>query len=370
MEGPEWPQSILSWNRGVTVHGFSHIHAYHEILAQAGHLERIAEESEALSSPIVEILKNVRPQSIHFVGCGSSYFLGLALSYHLKRLSGGKICSTALSGSEVMLGMHRFSRDTLLIGLTRSGNSTETIEALKKAKEADGVQTAAITCAADSAIASVVDRIVEMPFVVQRSVAMTGGYTATAFIAQLVFLNIFQPELLDVAKQEIPKQAKRVMSDSQTLIQQLSETERSALQHFSFLGYEEDFGIGWEGVIKLTEMALADVDAYQPLEYRHGPRAKTGPQSLVTLFSRKELKPFLLPLVTELKTTGATIIQTGEPDSATSVIHLPDLPYHLEWLLKVIPIHWLGLYKAVEKGLNPDQPQNLTQVVEIDTSHL
>ncbi len=344
------------------------IHAYHEIIAQDQHIQRIAQEEEELGNGLFQLIRREAPKAIHFIGCGSSYFLGSALHEHLQRISQGSIESGFASGSEVILGLRKYSKDTLVIALTRSGNSTETLEALRKAKDRFGVKTAAITCSNNSSVQSIADHTVEMPFVVQKSVAMTGGYTATAFIAQLIFLRLFQPELISVAKQKIPVAAKGVLKESQSVIEGISHDTMSRLRHFSFLGYQEDYGVACEGVIKLTEMALADADAYQPLEYRHGPRAKTGSHSLILLFNQTKTVSVVTPLVSELHRLGALVISTGRSIDGSVSISVPELPMNLEWFLKVIPIHWLGLVVSVRQGLNPDEPQNLTPVVEIDPS--
>ncbi len=346
----------------------SKIHAYHEIIAQEQHILRIAQEEEELGGGLFQLIRRQAPKAIHFIGCGSSYFLGSALHENLQRISQGSIESGFASGSEVILGLRKYTKDTLVIALTRSGNSTETLEALRKAKEQFGVMTAAITCSKNSAVQSIVDHTVEMPFVVQKSVAMTGGYTATAFIAQLIFLRLFQPELIHLAKQEIPTAAKDILNEAQSVIQGIPHETIDRLRHFSFLGYQEDYGVAYEGVIKLTEMALADADAYQPLEYRHGPRAKTGTHSLVLLFGHSKMSSILAPLVSELRHLGALVISTGRSIDGSVSISVPELPMNLEWFLKVIPIHWLGLVVSVRLGLNPDEPQNLTPVVEIDPS--
>lgn len=335
---------------------------YFEIKEQENTLKLLEEKTKISLQQMSDFVKERNINRIDFVGCGSSYFLSKALSFHLRRLSGDTFFSSYYTGSEVMLGLRKIPEKTLLIGLSRSGDSTETVKALELAKKEYGLFTGGITCEKGSVIDRNSDISIALDFVRQQSVVMTAGYTATAMVAVLFFRKLLGMESEKFVK-AIVSQTKKILWDSEKIF---SSIDLKAFNHFVFLGYDELYRVGLEGIIKMSEMALSEVDAFQTLEYRHGPKSKVREGSLITLLSTEKCYSEEKRLLKEIQNLGAKVLNIGslEIDFAKNII-VEEMEENGNWFLKIIPIQLLGLFKAIAQNLNPDLPKNLDRVVKI-----
>lgn len=303
-----------------------------------------------------------RPKEINFVGCGSSYYLAMGLSKHFNRLSGGEIRSNYYSGSEIMFGLSELPTGSLLIGLSRSGESSETVGALEKAKDY-GAYTAAVTCEPGSAMTRVADVTAEMDFIEEKSIVMTKSFTSMAFLISALARDLFSSETLESYLKEIPELSKKVLDDAGSLFDKLNP---GSFEHFVFLGYDEYFSAAMEGVIKATETSLSEVDCYQTLEYRHGPKSKIRMGSLAVILANSKLYVEEEKMAHEIMELGGTVISIAyRKFQGTNGIEISyEKDDFGDWFLRVIPLQLIGIRRAVAKGLDPDKPTHLTKVVK------
>lgn len=322
----------------------------------------LSEKYPDLIHELKSFIIDKKPEEISFVGCGSSYYLAMGLSRQLKRFSRGKVASDYYSGSEVMFGMKRISSDSLLIGLSRSGESSETVEALKKAKS-NGIFTAAITCEPESFLTRVADVSSKLDFINEKAIVMTKSFTSMAFLASALARDLFSNETLLNYLKMIPEFSKKILTETETLLDRLNF---GSFNYFAFLGYEEYFATGMEGVIKATETSLSDVDCYQTLEYRHGPKSKVNEKSLITVIPNEKTLEEELRVMNEMRKLGGTVLAVYKEKIENFPTIVTDYKGNDfgDWFLKVIPLQMIGVKRAVERGLNPDQPTNLTKVVK------
>lgn len=278
-----------------------------------------------------------------FVGCGSSYNLGYTLSSVLNR---NGIPSFVRSAGSV-LAVHNLPdlnpETDIAVLISRTGESTETVLALEHLRKI-GLSTISVTCQRDSSIVKKSERAYLFDFAYEESVVMTGSFVAILD----ALLGPFQPTNLS-------ERATVVLEDSKRAIARLDLTH---LNHFVFLGFNELLGLSKEGALKLQEMALESVDYSEPLEYRHGPKSTLTASSLVVLQSHDTT--YEKDLIAELKRYGAQVLVVGKTgDIIVGSSESDELP------LRVLPVLWLGYQKAISKGLNPDQPKNLSKTVVI-----
>lgn len=298
---------------------------------------------------------------IDFVGCGSSYYLSMGLSFHLNRLSKGKVISRYFSGSEVAFGLRSLPKDTVLIAISRSGESSETVLALKRAKERFGIKTGAITCNSKSELVNVADVSTNMDFITEESVVMTQSFTSMAFLGSLIIHDLFDKDDLKNYMHSIPDVSEKMLNDTKNLFEDLKPED---YDHFVFLGYDEYFASSMEGVIKVSETSLTSAEAYQTLEYRHGPKSKITNKTLAIILSNDYTFDQEEKMANEIEQLGGNVVFISKKDLRfhnSLIVYVGDFS---DWFVRVIPLQIVGVRKSLKKGLLPDQPKNLTRVVK------
>lgn len=317
--------------------------------------------SEAISD-LKNFIEEKKPTRIDFVGCGTSYYLAMGCSMQMNRISSGKSNSHFYSGSEIMFGLEKLPEGTLLIGLSRSGESSETVGALRTARKM-GLNTAAITCEPGSSMTKEAVVSAEMDFIKEVSIVMTKSFTSMGFLVSALARDLYKNDELDNYLKIIPEVSKRILENTEKLFDAMKP---GTFDHFVFLGYGEYFAAGMEGVIKVTETSLSEVDCYQTLEYRHGPKSKVREGTLVTLLSNPALVEEEIKVAREIEEMGGKVLLiTSEKDyDFNSIItNYRGLDFG-DWFLRAIPLQLIGINRAVEKGLDPDKPTHLTKVVK------
>lgn len=277
-----------------------------------------------------------------FVGCGSSYNLGLITS---RFLLGKGIQSTVLSaGSVISTDISNIldKSNDVLIFISRTGESSETVLAEKLLKES-GFYCLGITCQKDSSIIKNSDESFLFDYAYEESVVMTGSF--------VVILNFLLGQFQNF---NLHEESERIIKESDEIT---DEIDLEKYDHFVFLGFNELFGLAKEGSLKLQEMALESVEYYEPLEYRHGPKS-TLDDSTIVLFQSKGTK-YELDLIEELKSYNARVIVVGPHGDIDINNEDKEIP------LRTIPFLLLGYKKSISKGLNPDSPKNLSKTVII-----
>lgn len=335
-----------------------------EILSQTEILENVKKEYEHIIKPLKNSLKMNNCKEIGFVGCGTSYYLAMGLAYNINRLSDGKIRARAYTGSEVAFGLTKIKKDTLVIGLSRSGESTETVNALVRVKKVSGASTACITCSPQSSMVEKSDYPASMDFIHEQSIVMTQSFTSMAFLGSILFHEIYKNDHTEYME-EIITSSDKLIENMQEQFQQINIKK---MNHFVFLGYDEYFATAMEGLVKSTEMALSEVDVFPTLEYRHGPKAKIHKGTLVFVLPNHIMYNEELKMAEEISQLGGEVIVVSpKKETRFPLINYPYTKYDFsDWFLRVIPLQWLGYNKAIAKNLDPDKPKNLDKVVQLE----
>ncbi|RKX49097.1 MAG: sugar isomerase [Thermotogae bacterium] len=296
---------------------------------------RIPELFEKTEELFVELY---RDRKYLFVGCGSSYNLGLILSriltkhnYRAEVISGGQI---------VVRGNVPFLDKAIL--LSRTGESSETVFAASELKKS-GFETLGISCVPSSQLLKVCDESIALDYANEESIVMTGSFSAILYL----FLK-------EIGGNITPEDAETVLNRSVKVIDGI---DLAKYNHFVFLGFEELYGVAKEGALKVQEMAQQPTEFHEPLEYRHGPISNLSSRTIVVFQSMgtKQEKD----LAKELKMMGAYVLEIG-PGGDIDLENQKGF----EVPLRVIPLFYLGYKKAITEGLNPDKPRNLSKSVK------
>lgn len=335
-----------------------------EILSQTEIFKNIKEEYRRIIKPLKGALEKNDFKEIGFVGCGSSYYLAMGLAYNVNRLSDGKIKAKAYTGSELAFGLTKIRENSLMIGLSRSGESTETVNALEKVKRDQGATTACITCSPHSSMVEKSDYSASIDFVNEQSIVMTQSFTSMAFLGTILLHEIFKNDQLEYIETTI-NSSESIIEKMQKKIEQIN---LKRMDHFVFLGYDEYFASSMEGLVKITEMSLSEVDVFPTLEYRHGPKAKVHKGTLTFMLPNHIIFNEEMKMADEIaKLGGEIIIISPEKEKDFSSIKYPYKKNDFsDWFLRVIPLQWLGYNMAITKGLDPDKPKNLDKVVQLE----
>jgi len=303
------------------------------------------------------------------VGCGSTHYLAQTAAAILTRRT--RTPAYALPSSELWLfpGLVPTGR-TLLLAVSRSGTTTETLRALERFRETHGGPVLAITCYPESTLAQQADFAPVTPGGQEQSVAQTRSFTSMLLLTQTLAATLARDEGMLEHLQRLPDALDDLVARLGDLPQRLGTDQY--IERFSFLGGGPFYGLANEAMLKTREMSLSCTEAYHPLEFRHGPMSMVDGHTLVVgLLSDTGLAEELRVLE-EMQGLGARILALVEDGSV-----FPDCrPDHLvelcsglnEWErgpLYLPVIQRLAYHRAMAKGLDPDRPHNLTAVVEL-----
>jgi len=254
-------------------------------------------------------------ERVAVIGCGTSYYM--AQAYAALRETAGLGETDAFPASEFPFGRH-YDR---AVALCRSGTTTEVLSVLSRLS----IPTTAITADPAMPISEVADTVISLDFADDRSVVMTRFATTT-----LVLLRASLGESLA----DLPAAASEALSTPLA-------PELLAAEQVTFLGTGWTIGLANEAALKLREAAQRWTESYYAMEYRHGPISIAEPGRAVWVFG-----PAPDGLVDDVRATGAHLeLYDGDP------------------LVSLVRTHLLAQAVAESRGLNPDQPRNLTRSV-------
>lgn len=307
---------------------------------------------------IEKILPLTDRERVAFIGCGSSYYLPMAVAYHVRRKM--NIPAYAFTGFGTFKYPNtRFekNKDYFIIAISRSGESSETISALESFKDKTHFKTASVTCEAGSTITKLSDASLILEFVNEKSIVMTQSTTSMILSLQIA--------MEDKGLEVIPELLKEVLDNASDSFDRLN---LNAFEHFIYLGYDEYLGIANEGALKIREMALSNSETYETLEYRHGPKSLATKGSLIFFLPSSESFKEEERLGKEMRQLGATTVNISPWNSDAFDLWVDtklDVVDRSDMVLRLVPLQIVAFKRAIKKGINPDKPINLTKLVRL-----
>ncbi len=345
-------------------------HTLNEIMSQPQVWADTLAAFTAVRPELEERWREARPQRILVSGCGSTHYLSQAAASLLQDLTG--LPAVAYPASEIVLFPHKMLREagqTLLLTISRSGTTTETLRAQEVFRAHGGLGNWTITCYPESPMAAASEFVLSTPKSAQEaSLAQTRSFTSMLLLAQLMAGGIAGHDTEAAAV--LPKHAEALLNGSSDLMVALGQD--MGIERFYFLGSGHQAGIASEAMLKTTEMSLSVSNAFHFLEFRHGPMSMAGGNTLISgLLSRTAVaaEQQVLADMNKLGARTLALNPTGKPSEATWEIGMPhDTPDWLRPALYLPPLQMLGYHRAMAKGLDPDNPQNLTAVIYLDSA--
>ncbi|WP_168122959.1 SIS domain-containing protein [Paenibacillus sp. HB172176] len=321
---------------------------------------------------LTAFMKESEASSIAFVGCGSSYALSVsaARSFQLR----GGIPAYAFAGGDLMLNASRYRstlRGALLVLPSRSGSTTEIMEAIPLLQQDERRPLLALTCVQDSPLSKVADYALELPWAFDNSVCQTRTVT-NLYVANLMLAAFYGNDdaLIDSIREAVAH-GETFMSGSE---QAIRRTAGFAWENAVVLADGELNGLAAEGAIAMTEIANAQAHAHHLLDVRHGPMVTIGRDTLVLAALNDGGFEYQLKLLADLKARGATVIAYIDQDEARQLyLSAADLVVSsnmkLDFAVRGIPFIFIAQIAAIcgadRQGINPDQPDGLDAWVKL-----
>lgn len=340
--------------------------------------ERISKEQvldHAFGTNAAELFNRIK--RVQIVACGTSFHAGLVGRYWLEGLAGIP-CQTEIA-SEFRYRHKVIEPGTLFVTLSQSGETADTLAALRQAKELKYESTLAICNVPQSSL------VRESDFVLMTRAGMEIGVASTkAFTTQLTALMLLTLALgkrhqinkkletqLVTGLLELPArmQAALELNDE---IKKLS-TRFADKQHALFLGRGIQFPIAMEGALKLKEISYIHAEAYPAGELKHGPLALVDKDMpVIAVAPNDELLEKLKSNLQEVRARGGELIVFADRESklkngnGVTIIPMPEICRELAPIVYTIPLQLLAYHIAVLKGTDVDQPRNLAKSVTVE----
>lgn len=312
---------------------------------------------------------------IYIVACGTAMHAGLVGKSAIEKLC--KIPTEVDIASEFRYRDPIIDDKTLCIYISQSGETADTIAALKLAK-AKGAKTLAVSNVIGSSITREADYTIYTHAGPEIAVASTKAYTSQVVL--MVILAVYFTEVLSSCDENYIEELKSDILDLpakvETILDEINTVKEFANKVYTehdmyFLGRGTDYNVAMEGSLKLKEISYIHSEAYASGELKHGPIAliENG-VTVISILTNPDLVEKSISNIQEVITRGAkTLVITNQKlpnNSFNYIINIPDTNSLISPILSVIPLQLLAYYIAKNKGLDVDKPRNLAKSVTVE----
>jgi glucosamine--fructose-6-phosphate aminotransferase (isomerizing) len=321
-------------------------------------------------------IQNLR--RIVIVACGTAYHAAVTGRYIIEEWA--RVPVEPDIASEWRYRNPVLSKDTLVIGITQSGETADTIAAMRLARE-QGARTLAITNQLGTQITREVDAVLYTRAGLEISVAATKTFTAQVALLSLIALKLAQirrtlpAEEIEFILEELfdlPEKMEQFL-DADHPIEEIAQRHYNK-PFFLYLGRHIGLPVALEGALKLKEISYIPTEAYSAGEMKHGPIALLDSETPVVCIAidQKVVYEKVVSNIQEVRARGAQVIAIatdGNEDiqhHADDVVYIPRTPAFLQAVLAVLPLQLLAYRIARLRGLNVDQPRNLAKTVTVE----
>ncbi|HEX3620923.1 MAG TPA: glutamine--fructose-6-phosphate transaminase (isomerizing) [Acidimicrobiales bacterium] len=319
---------------------------------------------------------------VFIVGCGTSFHAGMVARYSIEHWA--RLPTEIEVASEFRYRDPVLDAQSLVVGVSQSGESLDTMEACRFARSASNKAKVLVVCnVVDSSMAREADAVLYTRAGPERGVAATKTHVAQIVAMELLALRLAQvrgvlyPE--EVARQvealqALPALIEGLLERSDDICAQA--TRYTDTRDFFFLGRGVGYPVGLEGALKLKEISYARAEAYPAGEMKHGPIALIEPGTVVVaVATRGRLHAKIMNNIDEVRARGATVVVVANEGDTTAAAHadsvlwVPAVPKGAELFSPVVDVVALQLFAyaiAKARGCDVDQPRNLAKTVTVE----
>jgi glucosamine--fructose-6-phosphate aminotransferase (isomerizing) len=329
----------------------------------------------AFSANTMEAFKHI--QAVQIVACGTSYHAGMVARYWMEEIS-GLPCSVEVA-SEFRYRKHVVPPQTLFITISQSGETADTLAALKEAKKLGYAFTLAICNVAESSLVRESDANLMTVAGPEVGVASTKAFTTQLVALLLLVVALSRREAAEAPREReiisalnhLPTSIESVLS----LDAKIGEwAERFGDKHHAlYLGRGSQYPVAMEGALKLKEISYIHAEAYPSGELKHGPLALIDEQMpVIAVAPNDELLEKLKSNLQEVHARGGQLYVFADEKvamegvSGVSLMHLPETHDVVAPIVYTVPLQILAYHVALIKGTDVDQPRNLAKSVTVE----
>ncbi len=315
---------------------------------------------------------------VYIVACGTAYHAGLVGKFAIEKFA--KIPVITDIASEFRYRDPFVDENTLLILVSQSGETADTLASLRYAKER-GARILSVTNVVGSSIARESDDVFYTWAGPEISVASTKAYTTQLVSFYMIALDFaikkgtitieFYNEMIEKLK-EMPEKVSKALEQEEYIKNDVAKTLKDASSAF-YLGRGLDYNLAMEGALKIKEISYIHAEAFAAGELKHGTIAlieKGTP--VIAIATQEELFEKMVSNMEEVRARGAYVIaiaqekNTEVEKAADKVIYIPNVDDIVSSILTVLPLQLLSYYVAVERGCDVDKPRNLAKSVTVE----
>ena len=357
-------------------------------------LKEIHEQSQAVANTLAERIADGRvldsafgptapkafeqTRAVHIVACGTSYHAGLIARYWIEEYCGVP-CSVEIA-SEYRYRKGVVPDKTLFISISQSGETADTLAAVRAAKKKGYIATLAICNVPESSLVRESDLVLMTKAGPEIGVASTKAFTTQLAALGLLTIALARYRGMDAADE---RRLTELLTDLPTMIEQVLTLDKkieNLAEHFAekrhalFLGRGAQNAVAMEGALKLKEISYIHAEAYPAGELKHGPLALVDDDMpVVTVAPNDALLEKLKSNLQEVRARGGELYVFADPNvdfESGDGVHVLHMPVHISDfqapILYTIPLQLLAYYAAVLKGTDIDQPRNLAKSVTVE----
>jgi glucosamine--fructose-6-phosphate aminotransferase (isomerizing) len=364
----------ITWSAEAAVkNGHPHF-MVQEIHAQA---QTLAAEVDAWGRGIQDIKLPKDLERVTVVGCGSSWHAGLVGKYAIEELA--RIPTEVTYASELRYGDPLFTKKTLVVAISQSGETADTLASVRAARAA-GSPVLAITNGNGNTMAREADSHVSMNAGQEVGVAATKTYTSQVMNAILLAMHLGRARgtLPQSRFDALMEEARKVSGHVERLLARDTLVRACARKYqegfgFMFLGRRYNFATALEGALKMKEITYFPAEGHAAGEMKHGPLALIDDRTVcVAIAPRGKTTEKMVSNIEEVRARGGHIlsIATDGDTSVASVsdqcIEIPACEEIFSPILSVVPLQLLAYFRAVGLGRDVDKPRNLAKSVTVE----
>lgn len=336
-----------------------------EIMEQGDTLFRAVEQEPDIFNKAVDFIKNAR--EIYFVGCGTAGKVGIAASYIFSEIAQRHV--NAIVGSEFKSFEKFLTKETLLIAISQSGETADTLEAIEVARK-NSVKVISIINVPGSTMERQSDCTLLTKTGQEKAVASTKATTAQLAVVTLLAYALVNR--LVEGKKEIRDAASKI-SDFISDKNQISNIQQIAKKLFEYeslyvLGRGVNYPMALEAAIKIQEVCYIHAEGFAGGELKHGPLALIKQDTpVIVLAADDEYENDMRNNTMEVKARGGYVIGVSANNRSEydDTIQVPHVVGPISAIVNIIPIQLMAYYMAVAKGHDPDFPRNLAKSVTV-----
>ena len=322
-----------------------------------------------------EVFDNIK--SVLILACGTSYHAGLVARYWFEKLA--RVPCQIEVASEFRYRHPVLLPDTLIVTISQSGETADTLAALQEAKKLGAKYSLAICNVPESSLVRESDLVLMTRAGPEIGVASTKAFTTQLATLMLLVMALGRRfEMSEQVEQKITSELFRLPRNIEKALQLNEEIkvlaeQFSEKQHALFLGRGSHYPIAMEGALKLKEISYIHAEAYPAGELKHGPLALIDAEMpVITVAPNNSLLEKLKSNIQEVSARGGQLIVFMDETLATAsdnnlqIVKMPQVENEISPIIYTIPLQLLSYHVAVLKGTDVDQPRNLAKSVTVE----